>query len=278
MAEQHDIKYLTAFDGAKLHYREWRPADSRASVICLHGIQSHSGWFTDSCSFLASKGFRVLALDRRGSGMNKCRRGDTPSYRVLLNDVLDFVRMLREESEPLVHLFGISWGGKLASCFAAAFPGAVESLLLAAPGLAERVTVPAPLRLAIAACALFAPRTLYDIPINRPEMFTSNPERIRFIRDDERRLTRCTARMMVGSRAMDVFLRRNARRIRIPAMLMLAEHDPIIDNEGVEGVFRSFGSRIKKVRKLTGAWHTLEFEKDNRPFLQAVLEWLNERS
>ncbi|TKJ44787.1 hypothetical protein CEE35_06730, partial [Candidatus Aerophobetes bacterium Ae_b3b] len=85
----------------------------------LHGVQSHSGWYIGSAERLARAGVAVIAPDRRGSGMNSNNRGDTPNYRVLLEDVRRTVveaRRLFPGRPP--HLAGISWGGKLATAFA----------------------------------------------------------------------------------------------------------------------------------------------------------------
>jgi len=270
----HEVKSYISFDGVELRYREWLPPRHSAVVVYLHGIQSHSGWFLDSCSNCAANGFRVVSLDRRGSGLNEYRRGDAPNFRVLLTDIAVILNKLKSEGERAVHMVGVSWGGKLASCFAAAYPRAVRSLLLVAPGLAQRVGF-APLKSAVVAlCSVLSPETHFDIPIERADMFTSNPDRIRFIESDPMRLKRCTSRMMVQSRLMDIFLRRNARRIRAPAMLMLAEHDPIVDNDRARALFAKFGSEVKVVREFEGAWHTLEFEKEKDDFLRAMVEWL----
>ena len=51
----------------------------------MHGIQSHAGWYEHSCRRLSEVGFAVSFLDRRGSGQNTEGRGDTPSFRRLLD-------------------------------------------------------------------------------------------------------------------------------------------------------------------------------------------------
>ena len=55
------IRTLIASDGYKLHYRYWMPLGVRpaASVVALHGIQSHSGWFAYSSRRMCEAGFEV---------------------------------------------------------------------------------------------------------------------------------------------------------------------------------------------------------------------------
>ena len=48
----------------------------KAHIVALHGIQSHSGWYTWSSRKLAEAGFAVHFTDRRGSGLNWQARGN----------------------------------------------------------------------------------------------------------------------------------------------------------------------------------------------------------
>src|SRR5437868_14977692 len=86
---------FAASDGYPLSYRRYEQGGTaRAEVVCLHGIQSHAGWYEHSCQALAGAGFEVFFLDRRGSGRNRHARGDAPSFRRLLEDVAEFVSAL----------------------------------------------------------------------------------------------------------------------------------------------------------------------------------------
>ena len=90
------IETFTASDGYPLRYRHYAPSGTlRGRVVCLHGIQSHGGWYEYSCRRLADAGYNVSFLDRRGSGLNHAARGDAPSFRRLIDDVADFARTLR---------------------------------------------------------------------------------------------------------------------------------------------------------------------------------------
>src|SRR5436190_24333974 len=80
-------------DRYECQYRHYAPAGPpRADVVCLHGIQSHGGWYEHSCNRLRAAGFAVWFLDRRGSGLNHEARGDAPSFGRLVDDVAEFCR------------------------------------------------------------------------------------------------------------------------------------------------------------------------------------------
>src|SRR5262249_34494128 len=153
----------------------------RAHVVCVHGIQSHGGWYEGSCTRLAQAGFAVYFLDRRGSGLNPQQRGDAPSFRRLLDDLAEVLPPLRG-SRP-VFLAGISWGGKLAAALQRRHPGLVDGLALLCPGFCPRVGPSFLQRLAILWSRLTAPTRLFPIPLNDPELFTASPAWQRFIQE-----------------------------------------------------------------------------------------------
>lgn len=123
------LRSFTAGDGYVWQFRRYEPTGTpRASVVLLHGIQSHGGWYGDTCQGLADNGYSVSFLDRRGCGLNDRGRGDAPSFRRLLDDIAEF---LRDQPRPRF-LVGISWGGKLAVALQRRHPGLTDGLVLIA--------------------------------------------------------------------------------------------------------------------------------------------------
>ena len=110
--------------------------------MCIHGVQSHGGWYVHSCRRLAEAGFEVLFLDRRGSGLNEQARGDAPGFRRLLQDVAEFLEEKRHKS-PVKKTFvvGISWGGKTAVGVEKCRPGLMDGVALLCPGFRPRVSL-----------------------------------------------------------------------------------------------------------------------------------------
>jgi len=273
--------YPAAFE-VKLHYREWRVASPRGRVVILHGIESHSGWYLASASSLAKKGFAVYALDRRGSGLNLEARGDTPSFKTLLNDIRIFIEGLPGQARPgeevypraPLHIIGISWGGKLATAFSLIHPEHITSLILITPGLASKVGFSRREKLDIFFSSLFSPRRKFKIPIEKAEMFTPNLQKIDYIKADGLRLEEATARFFAESFKLDLFLRKRIHLLKKPIFLMLAGIDPIIDNERIISILEPIPAQEKKIKVYTGYHHTLEFEEDTQEFLDDLARWV----
>ncbi len=227
-----EIATFRASDGYSFYYRRYAAVGRpRARLVFLHGIRSHGGWYMRSCAAFAAAGFEVFFLDRRGAGLNTARRGDTPSFRRLLDDVAEFVQGLRTERGYLpVFVCGISWGGKLAVGLPYRKPGLLDGLVLLCPGLAPKIAPPLPKRLRIALASRLRPDRRFPIPLNEPELFTASPEGQKFIDADPHGLRQATARFLFSSFALDIYLKRAAKRVTVPTLLTLAEHDRIIDN------------------------------------------------
>lgn len=273
----YQIEMFKAGDGYHWRYRQYDAASqSRAYVVGIHGIQSHGGWYVSSCTRLAQAGFAVSFLDRRGSGLNERDRGDAPSFRRLLDDLGEFLRHLRKrEPQKKIILLAISWGGKLAAALQRRHPNLTDGLALLCPGFCAKVRPPLSQRLAIAWARLFAPRKRFPVPLSEPDLFTMTPRWQQFIRDDPLAVRQATARLLVESVRLDGYLRFVPRYVRVPVLLLLAEHDRIIDNTRTRRFVGRFASAEKVVIEYARAHHTLEFEAEPERFLGDLECWLD---
>jgi alpha-beta hydrolase superfamily lysophospholipase len=278
-AAPYTIETHVAGDGYRWRFRRY-PAtgEPRAYVVGIHGIQSHAGWYEHSCTWLAQAGFAVDFIDRRGSGINEQNRGDAPGFRRLLDDLAEFLGPLRQAdgagTRRPIFLMAISWGGKLAAALQRRHAGLVDGLALICPGFRPRVKPPFFQRLHILGSRLVRPRKLFPVPLNDPQLFTATPHWQRFIEDDALGLRRATARLLIESIRLDLYLRFVPKYVTVPVLLLLAEHDRIINNDKTRRFVDRFASGDKEIIEYAGAHHTLEFEPDPDRFLHDLQDWM----
>jgi alpha-beta hydrolase superfamily lysophospholipase len=267
----------TASDGYVWRYRRYLPAAGtppRAHVVAIHGIQSHGGWYEYSCTRLAQAGHVVSFLDRRGSGLNDRARGDAPSFRRLIDDIIEFL----SRSSPLPHaatfLIGISWGGKLAAAVPCCRPALIDGLVLMCPGFFPRLSARQK-RMAFLASVIgiVRPTQRFPIPLNDPELFTTTARWQQYLRDDSLALHKATGRFLGASLHLDRYLQYVPRRLHLPALLMLAENDRIIDNGPTCRYFQRLAAADKRIIEYAGAQHTLEFEPRPDLFIGDLIDW-----
>lgn len=273
-----ELVTFRASDGYAFYARRYPAAGTpRARLVFVHGIRSHGGWYERSCTALAARGFDVHFLDRRGAGLNTAHRGDAPTFRRLLDDVAEYVQHTRGERAWLpVFVCGISWGGKLAASLPYRKPNLVDGLVLLCPGLVPKVSPPLPQRARIAVARAFRPWKFFPIPLNEPELFTAAADWRAYIDAEPHGLRAATSRFLFGSFSLDIYLKRAARRVTVPTLLALAEHDRIIDNARTAAFVSRFPGPTE-VTTYPGAHHTLEFEDRGHPWLEDVARWVERR-
>jgi len=266
-------------DGYEAYARYWAPQTCRGAVLHLHGIQSHAGWYEQSAARLRDAGFAVLQPDRRGSGRNTAQRGHAESARQLLDDGRAcLAELLNRSGCTGCCVLGVSWGGKMAAAMHADCPDAIAGLVLVTPGLFPVVDVSAAEKFRIGWSMVSNPGRLYDIPLNDPELFTSVPEWIEFLRRDELQLHQATAGFFLASRRMDRVARRLPEAPPVPVHLMLARDERIIDNEQTENFIRRLDRSQRVITTYQNSRHTLEFDPDREAYLEDLVRWLSDPS
>jgi len=295
-AASGSLRTFRASDGYSFYYRHYpSPIPPKARLVFVHGIRSHGGWYARSCRRLAEAGFDVYFLDRRGGGLNTAHRGDAPNFRRLLDDVAEFVEDLRDQRgskfptcssdtgkletcrhETPILLCGISWGGKLAVGLPYRRPGLIDGLVLLCPGLVPKVAPPFARRMRIAIARVFRPWKLFPIPLNEPDLFTASPQWQKFIDSEPHGLRLATARFLFSSFSLDIYLKRAAKRVNMPTLLMLGKQDRIINNVETRKFIGRFNTAASII-DYPGAHHTLEFESESHPWIDDLIGWIERR-
>ena len=267
-------------DGYRNSFYCWEGSkQARDCLLYLHGIESHAGWFIQSAQAVNALGWPVVLAERRGSGRNSQDRGHTASSRQLLADVFCQAQYCRERWPTCrVHLAGVSWGGKLALASALRYPQTFASLTMVTPGLFPRVDLSTRNKLSVLVNHIIKPRTRLSVPLEDPQLFTDNPQRVTFIEQDPLRLHHVSAGFFWASYQLDKLIKRRGQRLTLPTHLMLSGADRIIDSERTQAWFERCLVPVKHLSVFESSAHTLEFGRDNQPFLKAFASWLDNHS
>lgn len=279
------IRTFVTSDGYEHHYRHWTPTSKpRATIVALHGIQSHSGWYEYSSNRLCEAGYEVLFLDRRGSGLNAEPRGYARHEMRLINDVVQLLKQARRQrDEQKMHqpigLLGLSWGGKLAAAVASLYPELVDLLVLLYPGLFSRIRASAwdNFRLNLARFGDVLMKRV-PIPLQDLRLFTDQPEWCQYIESDPLSLREVTVSFLLANRELDRITQSAAAAIHCPVFMALAGRDRIIDNEAVQTFYWSLATRDRELQQYPSACHTLEFDPVRDTFVRDLCCWLDRHS
>ncbi len=130
-------------DGYVLPLAVWRPvAEPRAVVLALHGFNDYRNAFATVGPALAARGMLTYAYDQRGFG-ETARRGLWPGTPRLIEDLQAMVGLLRaRHPERPLYLLGESMGGAVLLAAVGQGPVPADGLILLAPAVWSRATMP----------------------------------------------------------------------------------------------------------------------------------------
>jgi len=110
----------------RLHYLEWNP-HAPHTIILLHGNSANARWWEPVARAIAPE-YRLLALDQRGHGDSEWARPAAYSPADYANDIARFVAQLAENAQKWV-VAGHSMGGLNALAFARNHPDSARGAM-----------------------------------------------------------------------------------------------------------------------------------------------------
>lgn len=267
-----EIRTYGHSDGYVSHYRLWGSPEGGDVIVLLHGGMSHSGWQAPLAEAVVSTSdISFVAPDRRGAGLNAESRGHMLSREQVVDDVVSFLRFMRE-SFARVHLAGWCFGGQVASIAASevANEDVISTLLLVAPGFFWNERYSDVLRLSIASVLevvrefdLSPDPTRAYIPLPlQPSDFTMNPEWHRFIADDQLRLTKVTQNTVSVSYEIQERAKQALSELGgVPVLAVLGSRDKLVDNDRVRALLADQMRGWAPTIEVLDANHGIQFDQ-----------------
>jgi alpha-beta hydrolase superfamily lysophospholipase len=255
----------------------WRPPAPRATLVLLHGLQSHAGWFADAAETLLDGGLAVYALDRRGSGSSRGVRGDVGRYVDWLDEVATIVEQARADfpASP-VHLVGHCFGANVALGCVLIRGLVVHSIVMLTPGLYVQPDYSAWEKARIVLSGLGAPDTRFRVPQD-DDLFTRDPDVLAWIQQDALGARTVTARCLWQVNAMLGALRRDVGQVRVPVLVLEAARDRLSDNTRNRALLtRALGDRCRW--QTFDAEHFLLAEPCREQVIDALVRWATEEA
>jgi non-heme chloroperoxidase len=120
------MSMLKLRDGTKLFYKDWGPKDAQP-IAFSHGWPLSADDWDNQLLFFRSKGFRVIAHDRRGHG-----RSSQPDFGNDMDTYVDDLAQLTDhlDLKNAIHVGHSTGGGEVTRYVARAKPGRVSKAVL----------------------------------------------------------------------------------------------------------------------------------------------------
>jgi acylglycerol lipase len=144
----------TAPDGTELLTRSWIPETPKATILLVHGLGEHCARWDHVGSYLADRGYAVIAFDLRGHGESGGPKVHVDSFDTLVADVAA-VADLVDPDVPWV-LYAHSLGGLVGTLYLESDHRQPAAAVLSAPALDDNL--PAHLRVAAEVLGRLVPK------------------------------------------------------------------------------------------------------------------------
>lgn len=269
---------LKTADGTPLFVTDWPNHKNQAGhggIVLMHGLGEHSGRYVDIVRFLNDCGWSVRTYDHRGHGRSSGVRGDVPDDEAILRDakmvVDDFAQYF---AAPLL-LFGHSMGGLFAARFATAALSPLRGLVLSSPAL----SIPRPMgqQLLLAALAAVAPG--FGVPNGLKIRYLSHDVAVvDAYKKDQLVHPKISARLLRSMLAAVDFTQSHASALAIPALLVVAGDDRLVDASGSRAFFERLTPGIGTMHLYKDFYHEVFNEIDARRVFEDLRIWLAVRA
>jgi acylglycerol lipase len=266
-------------DGYVLPLSVWRPpagAPVRAVVLALHGLNDYRRAFAAIGPYLATRGIVTYAYDQRGFGETQ-GRGVWHGGRRLADDMRTMANLLRiaYAGRPL-YAVGESLGGAVLLSTLEGTPPDVDGMILIAPAVWARDTMPLLQRLSLQLAAHIVPAEtvtggfLHISP-------SDNTRMLRALHDDPLTIKATRIDVLYGTvRLMDRALA-SASRLFMPAFILYGGHDQIIPPQPVCAMLKKLphgAQRRWRMAYYPDGYHMLTRDLHRDAVVQDIAAWL----
>ncbi|NEX20633.1 alpha/beta hydrolase [Thiorhodococcus mannitoliphagus] len=265
-------------DGYRLPIRRWAGSETpQAILLGLHGFNDYSRAFAPLAEELQAAGIATYAADQRGFGATD-KAGRWHGSERLAQDLRELVALLhgRYPRTPL-YIAGESMGGAVAMLAAADPPLDVAGLILIAPAVWSRDTMPWYQRLALQAAVHTAPwlkLTGEGVDISP----TDNPALLRAMAADPLIIKETRIDALWGVTELMDAAQRSGLAERMPILLLYGERDEIIPKKAFCRLIRPAHQAPSQLRLVlyTRGWHILPRDLQGLRVRRDILAWLSD--
>lgn len=266
---------ISAADGTMLYVTDYLlPASqARGSVVIMHGLGEHSGRYRHVAAFFNECGLSVRCYDHRGHGRSQGKRGDVINGDPMLQDAEIIIDDFSTRYAEPPFLFGHSMGGLFAARFALSHLSPLRGLILSSPALALRLSAFEAKMLKV--LQTLAPSLAVSNGVS-PALLSHDAKVVAAYKADPLVHRKISARLLTSMLSSIVYCQAHAGTLAIPALLLVAGGDRLLDPEGSKRFFAKLPAGMAQMHVYEGMYHEIFNELDaERPFADLRM-WLDE--
>lgn len=266
---------LTASDGLQLNGTSNTPTgEIKGVVVLLHGIGEHFDRFRHVADFLSTIGYATVGMDHRGHGNSGGKRGHTPSYDQLMNDIDLLMNKTQEmfPGKPIV-LYGHSMGANLAANYALRKKPSLKALILTAPYFRLAFNPPAwKVKLARISAGIIP--TLTQSTRLEVEAISRDPKVVADYKADPLVHDKITSAFFVNVYSAGPYAIGHASELSMKTLAMHGTADRLTSLKGTEE-FANKNPQKVELKLWDGFYHEIHNEPGKQQVFDYIANWLS---
>lgn len=252
--------FFKGHQGINLFFQVWDNPSAKGTVIITHGHGEHSESYHRLTSAFEKDQWSFYAWDLRGHGRSDGKRGYVEEFDHYCKDFKIFLDMVLADEKvkkgPVI-LACHSLGGLITLKTLLTTSGIeYDGLLISAPLLGISVPVPAFKSKGAVILNKLLPQVTMGNELTN-DMLTRDFDVIREYEQDALRHTRMSPGAFVGILEAFDFVLPRANNLTKPALVIVAENDPVVSSPAVKAFYEKLGSESKELYVYPDAKHEL---------------------
>ena len=269
---------LKANDGLILKAKTWLPETPPKAVVCLvHGMGEHQNRYIHVAQAFTENDIALFTYDLRGHGISDGKRGHSPSFDQLLDDVERSLRNARSVYTDLpIILYGHSLGGNIVCNYilkrnTQELVGAVAT----SPWLRLAFDPPAwKVKLGNLMTNIF-PSLTQPSKLDA-SLLSTDHEVAKIYTQDPLVHDKISAAMFNGVFNAGLWALDNASKLKIPLLIYHGDKDGIT-SAAATGEFAKSAGELAEVRTWEGMFHETHNEKDKEQVINYLVSWIKKK-
>jgi alpha-beta hydrolase superfamily lysophospholipase len=269
---------LETNDQVSIFVRDWSAPEGmheKQGIVIMHGLGEHCGRYTKLAEFFLELGFVVRTFDHRGHGQSTGARGGVPNSEAIIEDakmvIEDFSKQLPEA--PMI--FAHSMGGLFATHLCLSGEIKIRALILSSPAFAVHLNQFEKTLFAISQYLIPS----IGVAHGSNGLFLSHDlEVVKDYQNDELVHNKISARLFKSMLKSMKYIHKNATKLKIAILLLVADNDLIVDSNGS----KKFSNKILKndphfeIKTILypNFYHEVINEPESQIVFNDIKEWL----
>ncbi|MGB1507442.1 MAG: lysophospholipase, partial [Crocinitomicaceae bacterium] len=261
-------------DGLKITTFSNHFKSEKGVIIITHGMGEHSMRYTEMADFYTNEGYTVISFDIRGHGLSEGKRGHTPGYDFLMDDIERVYTQVKKDYPSLpIFLFGHSMGGNLVLNFLLRKPNSICGAIVTGAYLKLGFDPPK-WKIILAKLSSSIWPTLSQPTELELDALSRNKEVIRKYENDELVHDRITSAFFINVHFAGQYVIDHANEIKTPLLVMHGMEDRLTSPKGSQEFASNAGENVH-LKMWDGLYHELHNEPEKQEIFNYEMEWMN---